>query len=146
MAYRKVLLAVDSGDNSMNAAIFGMDLARRMNAEVALIFVVDISKSKGNPDAGISEDDALLIAKKEGEQTLDSLSALFSDKKLIKLMPEGHPRIEILKAATIWEADVIVIGNHRKSGVLSLLEGSIAGYLLSHSTIPILMVPSKRQK
>lgn len=142
MSFNKILIAVDSSEYSIAAAKKGLELAHILNAQVALIFVVDSSKAIGNIDAGITANEALIILKKEAEQTLDFL-ATYNGLNLIKLMPEGNPKEDIIKTAETWGADLIVIGTHGRTGLLHLLMGSVAEYTVEHSKIAVMVVPSK---
>lgn len=143
MPYAKILIAVDSSEYSMKAARKGLELAHQLNAKAALIYVVDKSKAMGNIDAGIMSEEALLVLKKEAEQTLDQLAAMYSGKELMKFMPEGRPTEDILNTAKVWEADLIVMGTHGRTGLKELLMGSVATYVLHHSKIPVMIVPLK---
>lgn len=143
MSYSKILIAVDSSAFSMQAAKKGLDLAHQLNAKAALLYVVDTSKAIGNIDAGILPDQALIVLKKEVEQTLDELATMYNGKSMLKFMPEGHPTDEILKTADIWEADLIVMGTHGRTGLMHLLVGSVAEYVVRHSKIPVMVVPFK---
>jgi nucleotide-binding universal stress UspA family protein len=143
MSYKKILIAVDSSEFAMAAAKKGLALAHQLNAQAALIFVVDTSKAMGNVDAGISPAEALIVLKKEAEQTLEQIAALYNGKGLIKLMPEGRPTEDILKTAETWGADLIVTGTHGRTGFMHLLLGSVAEYLMRHSKIPVMVVPVK---
>lgn len=143
MSYSKILIAVDSSEFSMQAAKKGLDLAHQLEAEVALLYVVDTSRAIGNIDAGILPEQAMIIVKKEVEQTLDELAAMYNGNSILKFMPEGHPTKDILKTAEIWEADLIVMGTHGRTGLMHLLVGSVAEYVVRHSKIPVMVVPSK---
>ena len=143
MSYSKILIAVDSSEFSMQAAKKGLDLAHQLNAKAALLYVVDISKAIGNIDAGILPDQALIVLKKEVEQTLDELAMMYNGKSILKFMPEGHPTKEILKTAEVWDADLIVMGTHGRTGLMHLLVGSVAEYIVQHSKVPVMVVPSK---
>lgn len=144
MAYSKVLIAVDSSEFSMQAAKKGLELAHQLNSKTALLFVVDTSKAMGNIDAGIMPQEALIILKKEAEQTLDELAEMYNGNELMKFMPEGtHPADDIIKTAENWEADLIVIGTHGRTGLKHLLIGSVAEHIFRHSKIPVMVVPSK---
>ena len=143
MSYSKILIAVDSSEFSMQAAKKGLDLAHQLNAKAALLYVVDISKAIGNIDAGILPDQALIVLKKEVEQTLDELAMMYNGKSILKFMPEGHPTKEILKTAEVWDADLIVMGTHGRTGLMHLLVGSVAEYVVQHSKVPVMVVPSK---
>lgn len=143
MSYNKILIAVDSSEYSMKAAKKGLELAHQLNAKAALLFVVDKSKAMGNVDAGILPAEALIVLKKEAEQTLDELAEMYNGKGLMKFMPEGHPTEDIIKTAETWEADLIVVGTHGRTGLQHLLMGSIAEHIVRHSKIPVMVVPSK---
>jgi nucleotide-binding universal stress UspA family protein len=143
MTYNKILIGVDSSEYSLKAAKKGLDLAHQLKAKAALVFVVDVSKALGNIDAGILPEQALIVLKKEAEQTLDELASMYNGKELIKFMPEGRPDKDILKTAENWEADLIVLGTHGRTGLMHLLVGSIAEYVVRHSKIPVMVVPSK---
>ena len=143
MAYQKILIAVDSSEYAMKAAKKGLELAHQLNAKAALIFVVDKSKAMGNIDAGIFPNDALLVLKKEAEQTLDELVEMYDGNQVIKLMPEGHPVEDIIKTSENWEADLIVLGTHGRTGLQHLIMGSVAEDILHHSKIPVMIIPSK---
>lgn len=140
--YHKVLIAVDSSEYSITAARKGLELARQLQAKVALLFVVDTSRAMGNADAGILPEEALIVLKKEAEQTLDHLAA-YNGVDLVKLMPEGHPKKDIIKTAETWGADLIVMGTHGRTGLLHLLIGSVAEHVVRHSKTPVMVVPSK---
>jgi len=143
MSYSKILIAVDSCEFSMQAAKKGLELAHQINAQVALIYVVDTSKAIGNIDAGILPDQAMVVLKKEVEQTLDELATMYNGDSILKFMPEGHPTKDILKTAEVWDADLIVMGTHGRTGLMHLLVGSVAEYIVRHSKIPVMVVPSK---
>ena len=143
MSYSKILIAVDSSEFSMQAAKKGLELAHQTKAEVALIYVVDTSKAIGNIDAGILPEQAMVILKKEVEQTLDELASMYNGNSILKFMPEGHPTKDILKTAEIWGADLIVIGTHGRTGLMHLLVGSVAENVVRHSKVPVMVVPSK---
>lgn len=141
--FKKILIAVDASEHAVNAAKVGLALAKQLNAATALLFVVDTSKSIGNIEIGITQNDALIVLKKEAEQTLDQLATMFNGYNPIKLMPEGHPKEEIYKTAEVWEADLIVIGTHGKTGLAHLLSENKTEYIVRHTSIPVMIVPCK---
>lgn len=143
MSYKKILIAVDSSEFSMKAAKKGFELAHELNAKVALIFVVDVSKAIGNVEVGLMPETALLILKKEAMQTLDGLSTMYNGKELLKFMPEGHPSDDIIKTSKTFQADLIIIGTHGRTGLQHLLMGSVAENVIRQSKIPVMVVPSK---
>ena len=143
MSYNKILIAVDSSEYSMAAAKRGLELAHQLNAKAALIYVVDKAKAMGSVDAGIMPGEALLVLKKEVEQTLDQLAVMYNGNELMKFMPEGHPIDDIINTAKIWEADLIVMGTHGRTGLMHMVMGSVAEQVIKHSKVPVMVVPVK---
>lgn len=143
MGFQRILIAVDSSEYSMQAAKRGLELAHALNAKAALLFVVDTTKAMGNIDGGILPQQALIILKKEAEQTLDELAMMYDGEGLMKFMPEGHPFEAILATARIWDADLLVMGTHGRTGLQHLLMGSVAEHVVRRSKVPVMVVPSK---
>ncbi|MFT3884199.1 MAG: universal stress protein [Flavobacteriales bacterium] len=143
MSFHRILIAVDSSEFAMQAAKRGLELAHALHAKAALVFVVDAAKATGNIDAGISPENALIVLKKEAADTLDQLAAMYNGNDLLKFMPEGHPVEEIQLTAHTWDADLIVMGTHARTGLAHLFAGSVAESVMHHASIPVLIVPAK---
>lgn len=143
MSFKKILISVDSSEFSMEAAKRGLELAHQLHAKTALLYVVDSSKSMGSIDAGITPEMATTVLKKEVEETLDQLATMYNGNELMKFMPEGLPHDTILKTAETWEADLIVMGTHGRTGLRHLLVGSVAEHIIRESKIPVMVVPLK---
>lgn len=146
MTYKKILIAVDSSEYSFNAALKAMELAHLLDASVAAVCVVDASKALGNFDVGLLPGEALLALNKEAEQTLEQVAKMYTGREIMKFMPEGFPREEILRTAENWQADLIVMGTHGRTGLSHLLMGSVAEYVIHHSKVPLLIVPLRNKK
>lgn len=144
MAYEKILIAVDGSEFSITAAKKGLELAHQLNARSYLVFVVDKTRAIGNPDAGITSQEALIVLKKEAEQMLDELARMYNGNELEKFMPEGNPREDIIKMAETLEVDLIVLGTHGHTGLRRILVDSVAENIVRHSAIPVMVVPSKK--
>lgn len=144
MPYTKILIAVDGSEYSVIAAKRGFELAHQLGAKTYMVFVVDKTKAMGNPDAGIMPQQALIVLKKEAEQTLDELARMYNGNELEKFMPEGNPREDIIRMAETLEVDLIVMGTHGHTGLRRILIGSVAENVVRHSGIPVMVVPLKR--
>jgi nucleotide-binding universal stress UspA family protein len=46
---------------------------------------------------------------------------------------KGDPRTEIVDAADEWQADLIVVGSHGRTGLTRLMLGSIAAAVVAHA-------------
>lgn len=139
--FKKILIAVDESEYSLNAAKVGLALAKQLNAEIAFLFVVDTSKAIGTIEAGVFPQDILIMLKKEAQRTIDQIVKMFNPGEFIQFTPEGHPKEDIVKTARIWEADLIIIGTHSKTGLVHILGDNITDHIVHHTSIPVLVVP-----
>jgi nucleotide-binding universal stress UspA family protein len=49
----------------------------------------------------------------------------------------------IVEAAHEHDASMIVLGPHRRSGLLGALQGSVAAAVVAHSSVPVMLIPEK---
>lgn len=144
MAYQKILIAVDSSSYSMNAAKKGFELAHQLKAKVGLVFVIDKNKEVVNAELGIMPEQSQLILIKQAEENIEQLIRMYDGvDEVLRFTPEGFPKKEIINTARKWEADLIVIGTHGRTGLAHLLVGSVAEYVIKHINIPVMVVPLK---
>lgn len=60
-----------------------------------------------------------------------------------ELVIGGEPAAKILEVAEEGKADLIIMSTHGRSGVSRWLLGSVAQRVVTHSTIPVLMVVAR---
>ena len=60
------------------------------------------------------------------------------------LVKEGSIAETILQVAEELNADIIVMGSHSKRWLENMLMGSITEYVLHHSSVPLLIIPTKK--
>ncbi len=142
MNFKKILIAVNSSACSLKAAKAGFDLAHALDAEVALLYVIDRTKESVSIEAGPTREQSEMILLKEAQETIEQLIKMYNGlKKLYKFTPEGFPKEEILNTAKEWEADVIVMGTHGRTGLSHFFSGSIAEHVVRHACVPVLVIP-----
>lgn len=143
MTFRKILIAVDSEPVAAHAANVGVELARALGAEMALVTVVD--SALGYPaDTGVSPDELLSLAKQDAKGLLDNFrQRLPQHAGAMEFILTGNPATEIVKAAKEWPADVIGIGSHGRGGVPRVLLGSVAEGVMRHAPCPVLVIRAK---
>lgn len=142
MQYQKILIAVDSSAHSMNAAKKGFELAHALKAKVGIVSVIDLSKEVVNADLGITPQQSHTVLLNQAEATINQLAEMYDDvKEVVRFTPEGFPRKEINMIAKEWEADLIVMGTHGRTGLSYLILGSVSEYVIKHSAVPVLVVP-----
>ncbi|MDN5204764.1 universal stress protein [Fulvivirgaceae bacterium BMA10] len=139
---RKVMIAVDGSECANQAALKGFELARQLDASIALIYVIDKGKSLGNIEAGTFPMEALEAMEKEAMEAVQAIQAKAKGLRTELFTPEGDPKRDILNTAMDWGADMIIVGSRGHSALEKLILGSVSEYLLHHSTIPVMVVPS----
>ncbi len=143
MGFRKVLIAVDDEPIAAHAADVGVELARSLGAEVALIHVNAITLTYG-AETGISPNELAAQAEQESKRLVAGFRERLSPQpSALQFLLKGTPADEIVKAAKEWLADVIVIGSHGRGGVQRALLGSVAEGVMRHAHCPVLVIRAK---
>lgn len=139
---KKILIAIDDGPTSEKVSSNGFQLGQQLNAEIALVSVVATTAlmTEGGVTPGEMADIIKNDFKKNQQMLVDKV---FKDYKVWTFIEEGKPFEAILKVAEEWEADLIVLGTHGRTGLSHLLMGSVAEKVIRHSTKPLFIIPTK---
>ncbi|MBL0691472.1 MAG: universal stress protein [SAR324 cluster bacterium] len=146
MKLKKILIAVDNSELSLQTALMGVDFARVAGInQIGLVFVIETLKAISTPELGYIAMDAVQKSQVEAEAWLDSIIKKINyDKiKITKFMPEGDNWNKIIDTADEWGADMIAVGSHGRTGFSHLLLGSVAESVVRHTKIPVLVFPAK---
>jgi nucleotide-binding universal stress UspA family protein len=140
--FKKILIAVNSSPCSLKAGKVGFQLAHVLDAEVAILFVVDRTKESVSVETGPTREQSEMILLKEAQETIEQLVKMYNGAKAIyKFTPEGFPKEEILNTAKEWEADIIVMGTHGRTGLSHFFQGSVAEHVVRHACVPVMVIP-----
>ena len=147
---KKILIAVDASEYSQKAAQYGMGLAQQLDAEVALIHVDEfpmMTNVGGDPILG----DQMIVLPELAEIQKDSATHLLEQMvadygeglTATKIIKSGDIKSEILETAKSWDASIIVMGTHGRTGLDHFLLGSMAESITRHSDCPVMIVPNR---
>lgn len=139
---KKIVIAIDNGPTSEKVALNGFELGKQLNAELAIVSVVDTSNLM--TEGSVTPGELAKIIKNDykiNHQIL--IEKVFKEFKVWAFVEEGKPFEAILKVSKEWDADLIVIGTHGRTGITHLLMGSVAEKVVRHSTKPVLIIPTK---
>lgn len=142
---KRVMIATDGSDTSKKAAVIGIDIARRANGTVTAVYVMDISRLSHLPGyatlPGLKEK-ILALIQDEGRQAIEFVQdrAQVMGVPCNKIIAQGNPGEELLKAAREQEADLLVMGKIGRTAVEKFLLGSVAEKVVLQSTIPVLLI------
>lgn len=151
--FKKILIAVDASSYSQKAAKYGMFLAYRLGAEVALIHVDEppmVTNIGGDPMMGnqiLELPDLMTVQTNAATQLLTQITNDFGAGLTIsQFIKTGNIKDEILETANTWLADIIVLGTHSRTGIDHFILGSMAESITRHSVCPVLIVPNKNEE
>jgi len=149
---KKICIALDTSPSAEKVAELGYKYAKAIDAEVTLVHVInDASYYTMNYDpimgyAGFLTSNTFEMIeglRSESENFLNASVKHLKDDNIKTAVLDGDTSDAILEFANEWEADLIVMGTHSRSGLANLLMGSNAVDVVKHSKIPLLIVPTK---
>jgi len=147
--YKKIMIATDGSDCSRLATDKGIELARLSGGTVYAVHVISTAYLSMNGDYFMgmnpyweSIHEAL---KKQGQQAVDYIKGLGKIKgiKVESILLEGNPSEELIRYADEEKMDIVIMGTLGKTGLDRLLIGSVAGNLVRHSRVPVMVVREK---
>jgi nucleotide-binding universal stress UspA family protein len=143
MAYSNILIALDGSKCSLNAVNKGIELAKELSANVILLCVVDVTNMIDSAAVGVIIDkDVEVIYGEEAEKMIENAIEKYPYDKITRIAEEGIPKEAINTIAERNKVDLIIMGTHGRTGLSHLFMGSVAEYVIRHSTIPVMVVTS----
>ncbi len=127
MDIKNILIAIDGSPLSIRVAEGGYSLGQKLNAEIALVHVVNSNMAIGTNETYVSPQQIMDELRIEGKEIMSrTVQHLGGGSKILEFFAEGKPHEEVLKTAQDWGADIIVMGSHGRTGIKRLLMGSVA--------------------
>jgi nucleotide-binding universal stress UspA family protein len=155
MTIQKILIGIDESMHAEHAAAYGFDIARKFNAAVGLVNIVepglmtqatDPMIGVSSQSIGIDELEIMDIQKTQSENIVEQTIKKFAgDMPVTHFTDYGSTADGIIHCAKEFQADLIVIGTHNRHGLGRLLMGSVAEHVVRNSPVPVLVVPSKSE-
>jgi nucleotide-binding universal stress UspA family protein len=146
--FKKIMIATDGSDYSKLAAEKGIELARLSRGTVYAVCVVSTASLSMYGDyfssMGVNPYWELIYEslKNQAQQAVDSVKGLGEIKgiNVESVLLEGHPADELIRYAEENGMDIIVMGTLGRTGIDRLLLGSVAGNVVRHSKVPVMVV------
>jgi len=138
----RIMIALDGSNVSESAVDAGIGLAQALDAHVMLIHVVDPI------DIDIAASPSVAEEVREGaaqllERTLRSLpDSVVADS----MLREGTVTAEIVSAARMWDADLIVMGTRGRGRLAQFVLGSTAEGVIRSAPCPVLTVGRESER
>ncbi len=146
---KKILVPVDFSEGSRRALELALALAKKLDAQVTVLHVVDYPPPYSQVEA------LTMVAPAEGEVTFDTFLRKRAhedmkefvepfEKAGVELPIEfesGSASDGIARAAGELGADMVVMGTHGRTGLKRLMIGSVAERTLRYCPCPVLTIP-----
>jgi nucleotide-binding universal stress UspA family protein len=149
--YRRILVPVDGSALAETALPYAAELARMSGAELTILRVYETSIEPEPEPAAIAGMDRREYtravtrgrnlrhaAERHLETAAEQLRA--HGLAISTATFEGQPGDAIVGEAEGRDVDLIVMATHSRTGVARRLAGSVADYVLHHTTRPVLLV------
>ncbi|MDZ7689163.1 MAG: universal stress protein [Halobacteriales archaeon] len=139
--YENVLVPTDGSEGTDAAVEHALDIAKKYDATVHVIYVVNTSAYSTLP-ADSNWESITAALEDEGKQATSEIVERMSDEGVdaVPSIEEGIPHKTILSYADENDIDLIVMGTHGKSGLDRLLLGSVTEKVVRKAEIPVLTV------
>jgi nucleotide-binding universal stress UspA family protein len=147
--FKTLLIAIDGSDLGDKALAAGIELAKAQNGTIVVLTATD-PVSTGIGSGGFGTIDAgTIIARLEESYTSQARTLLEGARSRVEAAgltaetlhaPRQRPADAILSTARERGSDLIVMGSHGRRGLGRLLLGSQAAEVLSHASVPVLIV------
>jgi nucleotide-binding universal stress UspA family protein len=154
--FARILVAIDGSENSMKAAVYAIDIAKKDNSQLIALTVIDISTARRvsssfitAPTYGLKE---LEEKRKEAQQSLDKVEKLAAKenntannnniqfKSEIIEDPTSRVGSAIVDYAERENVDLIVVGTKGRTGFKKMLLGSVASDVVTYAHCLVLVV------
>ncbi len=146
--YNKILIATDGSKHSEKAVDHGLTLAKELGATVTALYVTEVEVLYTPPMSTVPPsvtEEQIEDHKEAGEEIVKQV--VEQGKEIgVEVVPKvvvGHPTNKILEEAK--KHDLIVMGTLGRSGIVSLLLGSVTEKVVRHAPVPVLVVDMEEE-
>jgi len=144
--YAKILVATDGSARARRAGEHAVYLAKNLGARIYALYVVDVERAfrTGAHYAAFARE--LDLCGREAVGEISTLAA-GSGVEHEELVVEGRGSVArtVVRVAEELEADCVVLGSVRVSGLERAFAGSVSEGVMRHAKVPVLLVGDERE-
>lgn len=145
--FNRIIVAIDGSRTAARAFDLALDLAATHAATLQAFYVIESSTvfyDVPGYNPSILRDELIEEGKKLGHGALAAMKQrnVTGDVKVGEASTVDDVSELVLRAASEFNADLLVMGTHGRTGIKRLIEGSVAERTLRQATLPVLLVPS----
>lgn len=140
---RDVLVPTDGSDCAERAVDHALQVARRFEATVHALSVVDVSALSSSFAAGPGIPAVVNTLEEQYQETVDAVAERAEEYDLVAetAVTEGAPARVIRGYVDDHGVDLVAMGTHGRSGFSRQLIGSVAERVVRTSDVPVMAVP-----
>lgn len=129
--FSTVLIPTNPQEVENDVATWGIELAESFDADVHVLAVLEGQEHR---------DELRTDREAEVREELDALVDRPGRGTVTHHVRSGEAAEEIIDAITDFDADLVVMGTHARTGVEKMLLGSVAESVIEQSPVPVLTV------
>lgn len=145
---KRILVPVDFSKPAENALKVAAELARKNNAELYVLHVVEMAETLfGTEQFNVNDEQIIFfmkMAKKRFAKFLDK--TYLEGVKITDSVEVGSPTMAINELVDNENIDLLVMGSNGASGIDEILIGSNTEKVVRHSKVPVLVVKQDLEK
>ena len=145
--FKHILIPTDGSDLSKKAVKKGIEFAKKIKARITTVHVV--------PEFKVAADESFVSLTPAAKKRFEEESRNRAEKMLSTIVQQAKaagvrcsavaeandlPYQQIIATAKSKKCDLILMASHGRRGIASVLLGSETAKVLTHSTIPVLVV------
>jgi nucleotide-binding universal stress UspA family protein len=141
--YERILVPTDGSDPADGAVEHALDLASTYDAEIHVLYVVDI-RSAGQGEWALDAEAVFEAGRGHGDAVVDEVADYVRSKdvSVTTAVRTGIPPEEIHDYVGEEACDLVVMGTHGRTGLDRYLLGSVTEKVVRQSDVPVLTVRS----
>lgn len=142
MSIKCILVPVDGSASAHHAARFAVQLSAGLGAPLTFIYVMELTSWNEMGLQALTRDQFTATKERLAEEVFEPLRDLLKEAATTATwkVSVGDPSVEIIQAARIENADLIVIGNRGRGQLQGLLLGSVSEKVMRHALCPVTIV------
>jgi len=142
---RRVLVAVDGSDASIDASNYAIDMAKKFEASLTVLFIVAPAVYIDFGYANVGTTNEIESTKKKlAQNVVDKVNEKAMEKEVTVrndvLISHISVVKEIVEYAEKYKIDLIIIGSRGMTGFKKMLLGSVASGVVTYAQCPVLVV------
>ena len=139
---QKILVPTDFSDNALKAVAQACEIAKKTNAVIHLLHVVEPTLNMATMQTDQSGNKVVADKSESLDLSLKAIAEVYPDVKISPFLVGGNVIPSILKYAEKENPDLIVMGTKGASGLKKLFIGSVTAGIIGKTNFPVLTVPA----